>query len=107
MLTYTCPKCGKTLQSPESEAGETVDCPKCQNVMRVPFPVKGSSLPVWFLVILLVLFGGCGCIVVSLVAITALGTSANQTFGTVKGSVGPPTKQVVPAQPNGQDDKDD
>jgi hypothetical protein len=50
----------------------------------------GSSLPVWFLVIILVLCGGFGCIVVSLVAITALGTSANATFGTVGNKVGSP-----------------
>jgi phage FluMu protein Com len=102
MLTYRCPKCGKTLQSPESEAGETVDCPDCQNVIRIPTPAK-SSLPVWFLIIIIALIGGCGCIVVCLVAITALGTSANKTFGTVGGQVGgqPVVKQkaIKPAPP--------
>jgi len=96
MLTYTCPKCGKTLQSPESEAGETVDCPQCQNVMRIPVPAKGRGLPAWFLIILLLMIGCPMCIVVCLVAITALGTSANKTFGTVQGPVKPATKQVAP-----------
>jgi len=99
MLTYTCPKCGKTLQSPESEAGETVDCPKCQNVMRVPAPAKGMGIPAWFLIILLLIIGGCGCIVVCLVAITALGTSANKTFGTVQGPAKSAPRLVAPAQP--------
>jgi DNA-directed RNA polymerase subunit RPC12/RpoP len=96
MITYKCPKCGKTLQSPESEAGDTLDCPECGNVNRVPMLVRPrSALPVWFLVIILILCGGFGCIVVSLVAITALGTSANATFGTVGNK--PPPKTVAPA----------
>ena len=99
MITYKCAKCGKTLQSPESEAGETLDCPDCGNVNRVPMPVKsGSSIPAWFLIILLVMFGCGGCIVVSLVAITALGTSANATFGTVGNKPAPPKSIVPPAK---------
>jgi hypothetical protein len=77
-------------------------------------PAKtGSSLPAWFLIIILLLCVGFGCIVVSLVAITALGTSANATFGTVGNKV--PPKSVAPAvkekakpvQPAEKDDKDD
>jgi len=115
VITYKCPKCGKTLQSPESEAGQTLDCPECGNVNRIPTPARsGSFLPVWFLVIILVLCGGFGCIVVSLVAITALGTSANATFGTV-GNKGIPAKRSgpeikeksKPTQPIEKDDKDE
>jgi phage FluMu protein Com len=118
VITYKCPKCGKTLQSPESEAGQTQDCPECGNVNRIPMPAKaGSSLPVWFLVILLTMFGcGGGIIVVCLVAITALGTSANATFGTVGNKIdarGVKEKdkairpKAKPAQPVDEDDKDD
>ena len=62
------------------------------------------------MLILLAIIGGCGCIVVCLVAITALGTSANKTFGTVGGQVGgqPVVKEKAikpppPVKKNGDD----
>ncbi len=106
MLTYKCPKCGKTLHSPESEAGQTVGCPDCPNVIRIPAPSKKPLLPGWVWVTLLLVI----LCIIDLVAITALGSSANKTFQTVGGTVGGQPvvneKAIQPPPPINKDAKD-
>lgn len=45
-LAFTCPKCNKSLSSPEELLGKTVECPNCQTQIILPEPVQGSQIEV-------------------------------------------------------------
>ena len=87
MMTYACPKCGQTINSPESEAGNLLDCPGCHAEVRVPAVRSSGSAVAWIVGITAVVLGGCVAlsliIVVCLTAIQFLGTQASTTFSTV------------------------
>src|SRR5262249_20280685 len=85
MITYACPNCGKTLQSPRSQAGYEIVCPGCKEEIQIPSVSKGSNNTVWWVLGILGLgIFGCGMLVmVSVLAITALGTNSNKTFETI------------------------
>ena len=35
-ISFACPSCQQTLETPEDMAGEVVECPNCQQQMTVP-----------------------------------------------------------------------
>jgi hypothetical protein len=72
------------LQSSDCDAGHVVACPDCPNVIHIPASSKKSFSPVRVLAWFLLIIGKC---VIDMVAITALGTSANKTFGSVASRV--------------------
>ena len=84
MLTYACPSCGKTLQSPENQA--TLICPHCRQAIRAPVPEKKNITLAW-------VFGMLGAllaifIVVCLAAISVMGSNASGKFKAVAETVG-------------------
>lgn len=95
MMTYACPSCGKTIQTPESQAGTTLNCPECQQPIKVP---KKDNTMFWVIGILGGLLVGCVglgmVIVVCLAAISVLGSNASGKFKSVSDTIG-----TVPSKP--------
>ena len=46
MISYTCPKCGSSMSSPDSLAGQHEACPECGNITTIPqsHPVPTSPI---------------------------------------------------------------
>lgn len=42
-IPVQCPKCGKSLQAPDSSEGKRAKCPKCSTVLQIPKPVKKAE----------------------------------------------------------------
>jgi DNA-directed RNA polymerase subunit RPC12/RpoP len=98
MLTFSCPDCRKTVNAPETEVGNLIDCPHCNQRIRVP--QGGSSNTLVYLVVAGgVLLVGCPMlIVVCLAAISVLGQKASGTFTTVSYTINSPPNKA-PARP--------
>lgn len=102
MLTYACPKCGETLQSPEDQAGTSLTCPHCKEAITVPKTAKKDNTMLWVVGILGGLFVGCVglgmVIIVCLAAISVLGSNASGKFKAVSDTIGtaPPRPPAKP-----------
>lgn len=46
MVHYTCPRCGKSLESPQSYAGQKLNCPDCNQRLQIPQPSTPPVPPV-------------------------------------------------------------
>jgi DNA-directed RNA polymerase subunit RPC12/RpoP len=87
VINYNCPKCQAPLTADDHQVGTIGSCPSCQSQVQVP--AKKSNLPLILGIVGGLLIISCGmCIVVGLLGIQVLGTSANSTFGTVGASIG-------------------
>jgi hypothetical protein len=100
MLSFVCPSCQRTVNTPESESGNQISCPHCNESIRVP---KGGS-STWIVLLCVgagVLVVGCPMlIIVCLAAISVLGQNASSTFTTVSATIGaPPPPMKAPQQP--------
>jgi hypothetical protein len=94
MLSFVCPNCQRTVNTPESQSGKQLTCPHCNESIYVP---EGNSSN-WIILLCVgagVLVVGCPMlIVVCLAAISVLGTNASQTFTSVGATLNaPPLEQ--------------
>jgi hypothetical protein len=90
MITYGCPHCGGTMHSQEAEIGTPTTCPHCQASTLVP-KSKGSGTGMIVALIsglMIVLIGCPMLIVISLAAISVMGTKASGTFTSVGTTIG-------------------
>ncbi|MBY0524587.1 MAG: hypothetical protein K2R98_14380 [Gemmataceae bacterium] len=83
MPNFKCPQCAFDMNG---EAGQLVRCPGCGQTVTVP---KGgmSTTTIVLIVAAALIVPGCLCGVISLVAITAIGTKSTLTFQTVGSSL--------------------
>jgi hypothetical protein len=90
MITYGCPQCNGTIHSQEAEIGTSIACPHCTAPIVVP-KSKGSGTGTIVALIsgaMIVLIGCPMMILVSLAAISMLGTKSSGTFTSVGQTIG-------------------
>lgn len=90
MITYGCPKCNTAINSPESEVGKQLQCPQCNAAVVVPAGNRPRvGLIVGTLSTLMIFLIGCPMlIIISLAAVSVMGTKASGTFTSVGQTIG-------------------
>ena len=88
MIKYKCPKCGATLESPSSMAGQNDQCPSCKHACKVPERKKRRRILVG------------SCIGAGLVLVIGLAlVLAHAARGPRSGTVGTTKTQPAKSQP--------
>jgi hypothetical protein len=90
MITFACPHCRATINSPESQIGNNLECPACKASVPVPAGEKSrTGLIIALCTSAVILVLGCPMlIIVCLAAISVLGKSASGTFQSVGQTIG-------------------
>jgi uncharacterized paraquat-inducible protein A len=88
MITFACPQCDKTINSPESEIGKNLQCPHCKAAVVVPAGKSKTGLIVGLTALVVFVLGCPLFILIGLVAVSMLGTKASGTFTSVGQTIG-------------------
>jgi hypothetical protein len=93
MPSFSCPHCNNTVNTPNADAGNLIDCPYCKQQVRVPHRGDLSDLDRSVLVVGALALVGC---LACFAAISVLGRNGSATFQVVGQSIGAPPPQKAP-----------